>query len=289
MGEANLTDARLYDAHLLDVRINEGTTFDEEPPEDVHATRLTPAGVRPYVNHAAGTAAAFARQIDYELRRTPSTKPRREGLLSRLATLPVVRRLHDKLQPKYEAARRWWFWYHTDRDALDLPYDDLGKANTVYRTIQRLYRENSLPRRIDSYYVRARDTRRKQAIIDGDLPRWLYLAAQRQIMGYGERPLRVVGTSLAVVGLSALVYPLFGLRVGKAGLDASTINHPFADVGLLTGLGKSAYFSVITFTTLGYGDVQPMGHGEALATLESLVGAFLMALLVFVLGRRATR
>lgn len=50
------------------------------------------------------------------------------------------------------------------------------------------------------------------------------------------------------------------------------------------------YFSVVTFTTLGYGDIQPSNAAtRALAGVESLLGAALIALLVFVLGRRATR
>lgn len=50
---------------------------------------------------------------------------------------------------------------------------------------------------------------------------------------------------------------------------------------------SNIYFSAVTFTTLGYGDVQPASStAEALATVESFLGALLMALLVFVLGRR---
>lgn len=57
----------------------------------------------------------------------------------------------------------------------------------------------------------------------------------------------------------------------------------------LSVLGVSLYFSAVTFTTLGYGDIQPASQAaQALASIESLVGASLIAFLVFVLGRRAT-
>lgn len=50
---------------------------------------------------------------------------------------------------------------------------------------------------------------------------------------------------------------------------------------------SNIYFSAVTFTTLGYGDIQPASSAaEALATVESFLGALLMALLVFVLRRR---
>jgi len=54
-------------------------------------------------------------------------------------------------------------------------------------------------------------------------------------------------------------------------------------------LFKSVYFSVVTFATLGYGDIQPIGLiARLLAGLEALLGALLAALLVFVLSRIVT-
>lgn len=52
---------------------------------------------------------------------------------------------------------------------------------------------------------------------------------------------------------------------------------------------ESLYFSTLTFTTLGMGDYEPLGFGQVLATANTAFGAILVALLVFVLGRRAAR
>jgi hypothetical protein len=50
------------------------------------------------------------------------------------------------------------------------------------------------------------------------------------------------------------------------------------------------YFSCITFSTSGYGDLSPAALGtRALVFVESLIVAALVALLVFVLGRRVAR
>jgi hypothetical protein len=50
------------------------------------------------------------------------------------------------------------------------------------------------------------------------------------------------------------------------------------------------YFSVVTFATLGLGDVHPAGDlGRFIAASEGLAGAFLTAVFVFSLGRRVTR
>ncbi len=50
--------------------------------------------------------------------------------------------------------------------------------------------------------------------------------------------------------------------------------------------GKPAklYFSVVTFATLGFGDISPVGSfARFLAGVESLFGSLLLALLVYVL------
>jgi voltage-gated potassium channel Kch len=55
----------------------------------------------------------------------------------------------------------------------------------------------------------------------------------------------------------------------------------------ITSIGHTLYFSLVTFTTLGYGDVQPIGTtARLLASIESFLGALLLALVVFVIGRR---
>ena len=47
------------------------------------------------------------------------------------------------------------------------------------------------------------------------------------------------------------------------------------------------YFSVVTFTTLGYGDFQPaVGLSRFVVSLEAIIGAITMALFVYTFARR---
>jgi hypothetical protein len=50
-----------------------------------------------------------------------------------------------------------------------------------------------------------------------------------------------------------------------------------AGVGLLAR--RCVYFSIVTFTTLGYGDYQPVGRAQWLAMLESACGVLLICML----------
>jgi uncharacterized protein YjbI with pentapeptide repeats len=96
---------------------------------------------------------------------------------------------------------------------------------------------------------------------------------------YGERPRRVVGVTLAVLGGFAAVYPITrGIERGGEAITYSTNGTAaFLD---------SLYLSIITFTTIR-SDTITLGNSLArwLTGVESFLGAFLMALLVFVFGR----
>ena len=155
--------------------------------------------------------------------------------------------------------------------------EPIDKAISIYRTYQRLLRENSLPGDIPHYFYREKEMRRLKARAEGNHLEWGYRALQRWVMGYGERPWRVVITSLLVILAFAGLYPLAG------GVELETdVSGP----EFLTYL----YFSGVTFTTLGYGDVHPLTQAaQQLAVVQSFLGAALMALLVAVLTRRAMR
>jgi uncharacterized protein YjbI with pentapeptide repeats len=169
--------------------------------------------------------------------------------------------------------------------ALGRPSTDperLRHAEVQYRTIQRLLRNHDL-REQPKFSIQEKHARRKRMLADREYGRWLKLVTYRWPLGYGERPWRIVGTSL-----------VFGLvvsknRPGNEPLMTELISYGHAPDALVYKLGKSFYFSVTTFTTLGYGDIQPLGWGETLAFAESFFGALLTAFLVFVLGRRMRR
>ena len=121
--------------------------------------------------------------------------------------------------------------------------------------------------------------------------RWFTNGFLAVVAGYGEKPQRVIGTGLAVVGTWSLLYPLpfvGGVSTGDGLYVYGTQSDLVAE--LMTFAYNSLYFSVVTFTTLGYGDISPAGGlARLLASTEAASGAFLTALFVFTLGRRVIR
>ncbi|WP_436927152.1 pentapeptide repeat-containing protein [Halosimplex amylolyticum] len=169
----------------------------------------------------------------------------------------------------------------------------LESASWAYRQLQQIYRDNGLPYLAKRSYNQEKDARRKLAWTKGDYPSAIKRELSRWIALYGSSPYRILLTSLVVIVGAAVVYPLTG-GVREVFTD-SAITYTLEDPGdapvqwIGRVLFKSLYFSVITFTTLGYGDIQPVGAAARLvAGVESLLGALLAALLVFVLTRLVT-
>ncbi|MFY4816259.1 pentapeptide repeat-containing protein, partial [Haloarcula sp. AONF1] len=122
------------------------------------------------------------------------------------------------------------------------------------------------------------------------LGKWIGNKVLHQTCGYGERLWRVVYVSAVTVFIWGVLYTTTTQgTTGSSGLTTQGIgglSNLFSPEGAVV-LGKNMYFSMVTFTTLGYGDIQPVGStARALAGLEAFLGALLVALVVFVLGRR---
>ena len=132
--------------------------------------------------------------------------------------------------------------------------------------------------------LRRRRIRRQSGSLPIRLLRGLGIAAETAFVaiptGYGTQPVRFAVSVLALVMACALAYWLLGPQlIYSAGGD------PTLD------LFQAVYFSVCTFTTLGYGDWAPSPGSvvQWLATAEAFAGFVLGALFVVVVARKLVR
>ncbi|WP_373389389.1 ion channel [Pseudomonas alcaligenes] len=104
--------------------------------------------------------------------------------------------------------------------------------------------------------------------------------------GYGEKPLNVVLFSLGLILACGLLFFLVGVRHGDLPLGLALERGWAANLGDLL---DCLYYSVVTFTTLGYGDITPHGLARPIAAFEAFAGSFTMALFVVVFVKKMTR
>ncbi|EGQ7768657.1 hypothetical protein MA612_003554 [Vibrio parahaemolyticus] len=99
---------------------------------------------------------------------------------------------------------------------------------------------------------------------------------------YGEKPKRVLGS----VGIVLLFATLFNWVLGISSGDVSDSG----EVILIHEFWNSLYYSIITFTTLGYGDYSSVGFfGKALSCIVSFLGLLLTSLFMVTVVRKYSR
>lgn len=96
------------------------------------------------------------------------------------------------------------------------------------------------------------------------------------LSGYGEKPWKVITSSLIIVSGYCFLY-----------LSMNTLKFE-PQQGIFSRFWDSLYFSIVTFTTVGYGDVvsKSAPFYRMLACSEAFIGAFMIGLFVFTLSRR---
>lgn len=98
--------------------------------------------------------------------------------------------------------------------------------------------------------------------------------------GYGYKPERGIYTLFAIWLVFSIIYSLF-LLVPEHGLSTNG-----KEISGWIGVPYSMYFSVITFTTIGYGDVVPLDWvTRFLAGLEGIFGISTMAIIIYALTK----
>jgi voltage-gated potassium channel Kch len=88
---------------------------------------------------------------------------------------------------------------------------------------------------------------------------------------YGQKPKRLIYVAIITILLFGFLYSLF---------PTDFSNGAFSNKPYLETLYDTQYFSAVTFTTLGYGDISPKGLLKCFAASEALFGAITLGFLV---------
>ena len=111
-------------------------------------------------------------------------------------------------------------------------------------------------------------------------PRFGKWVVFKHILGYGVRPWKVATS----IGITITIFWII--------FCIANYNHLLGyPNGPVTGIPwlDSLYFSIITFATVGYGDVHPTSWAASFAMIEGLLGVILNAALIVTLFRKLVR
>jgi hypothetical protein len=178
----------------------------------------------------------------------------------------------DQAEPCYRALAM----YFSSRGALD----DASWAAYRYRVMHHRILRKTLSFRSNFLNAAAEHSLtghqiEVKTLVELSVGRWISTILEfaksclyRWIFGYGEKPLRVALVSMVVIICYTAIYTWFGVLEER-------------------GFWTALYFSVVTFTTLGYGDLKPAPTFRLVAASEALAGLLLSGLFLFTLSRRA--
>ncbi|MBF0494851.1 MAG: two pore domain potassium channel family protein, partial [Candidatus Omnitrophica bacterium] len=105
--------------------------------------------------------------------------------------------------------------------------------------------------------------------------KWCLLTASYLIWGHGEKPTRTLLVSMSVILSASILFSFCSLA--KNGV-------PF-----IPNYFDALYLSVVTFATIGYGDITPLGPAKLVAMAEAFGSMFLLPLFLVGFSRKYLR
>lgn len=171
-----------------------------------------------------------------------------------------------------------------DKYDLVLALDLFEQSEEIYRDLRK-HAERAGMFKLSGRFIQKELTMRRYQMKKPSLARLMSKVVDL-FCGYGEEPLKVVNFSIGLILFCAVLYFFSGINFEgqqyyfDANLSFTTnLNHFFSCV----------YYSVVTFTTLGYGDITPIGISRLIAATEAFTGSFTIALFVVVFVKKMTR
>lgn len=159
-------------------------------------------------------------------------------------------------------------------------------ASKVYRSFAYKFESNRLIDNSGEYYYLSKVMENKSLSGIKRFKSYIYW----MLCGYGERPTYALITSLEIVLIFAIIYMLTGLNMGGYIIDYSVmLEFGIFSQNLISDFMKSLYFSIVTFTTVGYGDITPVGMSVFLSGVEMLLGVTMVGVWTATLARKITR
>ena len=154
--------------------------------------------------------------------------------------------------------------------------DKYQEAEDVYRNLKINLQSQTLGEDVGNVFLREMITKRKQ------LPLFSPLRIASKIAylttGYGEKIGNILYTVIGTIVSCAFLYGIEGVSYADKLLKFEG-TQTFTE--MLNIFGDLFYFSVVVFSTVGFGEILPIGPiGKTLMIFEGLIGGLILAILI---------
>ncbi|MGE5343854.1 MAG: ion channel [Candidatus Omnitrophota bacterium] len=188
-------------------------------------------------------------------------------LLSDIDREPLEKNPFDKYIKKIDGIKQMEF---SERDRFDLLINAYGQLEKLFQDHHMINNENEMYFKKTSLYHKRdwKSHHRRSSILNFLL---------HAFCGHGEKPWWALRWIALTILFFAVLFCSFGM------IEFTTSEKPVYFL-------QSFYFSVVTFTTLGYGDIAPIdGLGQTIAFVEVMIGLLMMGVFIATLIRKMSK
>ena len=151
------------------------------------------------------------------------------------------------------------------------------EAEDVYRTLKISLQAQTLGEYTGKMFLREMIVKRKQMPMFSPLR--IISKITHLAFGYGEKIGNIFYSIIAVLVACALMYGINGVDYQDRNLSFFTDD--IQEYGYLRTFGNLFYFSVVVFSTVGFGEITPLGLlNKTAMIIEGLVGGIIMSIIM---------
>ena len=158
-----------------------------------------------------------------------------------------------------------------------------NESEDIYRALKISLQFQSLGEDTSKMFLREMIVKRKQLARFSPLRfahKFTHLA-----FGYGEKIGNILYSILIVLVTCALIYGINGVEYQNRNL--SFFAEDIQEYGYMRTLGNLFYFSVVVFSTVGFGEITPLGLlNKSTMIIEGLTGGIITTILIIAIYRQ---
>tara|TARA_B100002051_G_scaffold274156_1_gene314566 strand:+ start:2702 stop:3598 length:897 start_codon:yes stop_codon:yes gene_type:complete len=163
---------------------------------------------------------------------------------------------------------------------IKLANEKYREAEEIYRAIKISMQSQTLGDETGEFFIREMIAKRKQ------FKKFSAARIGSKVIeittGYGEKLSNILFTVIGIIITCMLLYGIQGVSYGD-----TVIGFFSTDYDLLTTLGQLLYFSVVVYSTVGFGEMIPIGPlGKTVMMFEGIAGGLVLAILIIALYKK---